>query len=332
MSDDFPTPGFRQRASTRWLLAGGVLVAAGAFWAWQAINALQAREAELREQLAAVTEREATLAAQGTELAQSLGALSSGQSDVSKRLDGLYGARRSALLVAESEHLARLAAQRLALMQDPAGAVALLSAADAALKDVRDMDTHAARAAIAGDIRLLREAAAVDVESLYLRLAALPPQVDVIASQPVGDRKPAATPAVPPIAEPAVDGDLGWWQRMGRSLMSLVTIRRVDAPLTPMVTEGERALAAQNFRLLVEQAQVALLQRRGNIYLHSLDQADRWLTRVAGGEPARRNAVHRELASLRVISVGNQLPDLTASLTATRALAARALPESGDLP
>lgn len=333
MNDDFSTASMRP--SHRWpgplklALAGVALALAAVLWLWFSLAALQQ---QVDARLADVVARENSLASSNIQLGDALNTLSSGHAGVSRRVDSLYGTHRTGLQAGEAEHLVRLAAQRLALMQDPAGALSLLDAADAAIRDIRDADTHAARAALAADREPLRTMAGLDVEALYLRLAALPVQVDgmVMRQGKAADGARVAPAATPTAAAPAAEQ--GWWERMTARLATLVTIRRVDARLEPMVTGDERALAAQNFRLLVEQAQIALLQRRANVYAHSLEQADSWLARMAGGDPAVRSALHREISSLRAVDIGQRAPDLSASLAATRALAARLLPDTDSQP
>lgn len=325
MNDDFSAPEIRRRNQvSRFALALAALaVLVSLLWLWDRLRNVEAREELLRERIDVLVQREDALSAQTQTLRQDVSALSGVQGGLSQRLDALYGARRAGLLAAEAEYLTRLAAQRLALAHDASGALTLLLAADAALADIRDTGVHAARTTLATDIARLRQLAAVDVEAVYLRLAALPPQVDRISERQLQAPAPA-TLALPAAAA----AEEGWLARLGAELRTLVNIRRVDAPLAPLVTRGEKELAAQNFRLLVEQAQIALLQRQGPVYRHSLVQAGDWLERIASGDPVLRNAVRRELASLQTVAPDTSLPDLGASLAATRALATRLVPET----
>lgn len=332
MTDDFPEGPHGGRARSRALvpaLLAALAVLALAAWLWHGMNSLESRSGQVDRQLADLAQREDALAGEDRRVADALSSLTAGHEGVARRVDSLYGARRAGLLAAEAEHLVRLAAQRLALMQDPAGALALLDAADAALREIRGADVHASRAAVARDSALLREAASLDIEAAWLRLAALPDTVDEFAARraaPAGARNAATT------AAPAADTSLSGWARFRHAVLALVSIRRVDEPLAPAITASERELAAQNFRLLLEQAQLALLQRRAGIYRHALEQAGRWVDRIAAGDPARRAQVRQELASLAAIDVGPRLPDLTLSLDATRALAVRLLPEGDAAP
>lgn len=333
MTDSFAATAQRRRQTLLRLALAFAIVAVGtALWAWGDMRALKAHTTSIEQQLDTALRHDAALAAQDQSFAQSLGALRTRHDAIAKQLDDLHDTRRAGLLAAEAEYLARLGAQRLALMQDPVGALALLGAAEATLKDIDDVDAHAARAALASDMALLRMAATRDIEGLYLRLAALPVAVDAIAGRATDVRPAISTMPQPPTAQSAGATNESWWQRMQNSLLSLVTVRRVDAPLTPMITVGERALAAQHFGLLIEQAQLALLQHHAGIYRHSLAQADIWLARIATGEPAGRNALHRELANLQTLDIGGNLPDLTLSIAATRTLAARLLPKAGATP
>lgn len=338
MNDEF-TPS--NRTGRRPLPAAVTLAAlalALAVGLWAAHGAREARErADLLAQdfdtrLAELAGQAAGHAGQDRQVTAAIDNLTGTQAALESRLESLYSTRRSGLLAAEAEHMVRLAAQRLALLQDPAGALALLAAAEGAIQEIRDADTHAARAAIATDSTALRAAGRLDVETLYLRLAALPEQADRIATQGRAGIPPVAPPAAPPEPAPPVPEPITWWSRASAALSSLVTVRRVDERLDPMITEGERALAAQNFRLLIEHAQAALLQRRSSIFTSSLVKAEAWLTRMAGGDPMLRAALRRELTSLRTLDIDQPLPDLTASLAATRALVVRLAPEAGDTP
>lgn len=270
--------------------------------------------------------------AQGRQVTTRVDALADSLAAQEQHLQSLHGTRRSGLLATEAEHMVRLAAQRLALLQDPAGALALLGVAEAAIQDIRDADTHAARAAIAADSAVLRTAGRLDIETLYLRLASMPEQADRLATQGRAGNASAATAAPVAPRESVPSQPVDWWSRVRAAFSSLITVRRIDERLDPMITDGERALAAQNFRLLVEHAQVALLQRRIGIYTDSLAQADAWLTRIAGGDPMLRAALRRELTTLRAMDIGQSLPELTASLAATRALVVRLTPEAGGTP
>ncbi|MFP5382793.1 MAG: uroporphyrinogen-III C-methyltransferase [Gammaproteobacteria bacterium] len=336
MTDEFTPSAGKGRRPWPAAVPTAVMVAALAFGLWAAYGAREARErADIAERNldARITELAGEAAGrtgQDRQVAAAIDTLAERQSALERRVEGLYSTRRGGLLAAEAEHMVRLAAQRLALLQDPAGALALLAAADAAIRDIRDADTHAVRAAIAADSAALGAAGRLDVEVLYLRLAALPEQAERIAAQ----GRTGKTPEEPVAAaqEPAPPQALDWRSRAGAALSSLITVRRVDQRLDPMITDGERALAAQNFRLLVEHAQAALLQRRTGIYTSSLAQAEAWLTRMAGGDPMLRAALRRELTTLRTVDMDQPLPDLTASLAATRALVVRLTPESGDTP
>ncbi len=334
MSEDFPATGFRRRRTLSLAALGTVtaLATGAALWLWLDVRALGEREAALEQQMQSLARHAEALATGSKHMSATLGTLNSGQADLALRVDGLYGARRAALLASEAEYLVRLAAQRLALMQDPAGALALLTAADGVLADIRDADTHAARAALARDITALRGSGTLDVEAIYLRLAALPAQLESngpVATATTASTASTATTATSTPATPAAGSPVSAWDRLVGTVTSLVTIRRVDVAPAPAITAGEREIAARTFALLVQQAQLGLLQRNAAIYQHSLAQADQWLDRTASGHSPHRQALRRELSSLRAIDIGARLPDLNASMGATRALAARLLPEGG---
>lgn len=324
-----------RRSPALWLSCLALAIAGGTLlWQWQEMRALQSRAepgGQIDAQLADIARRENALVGADRHLEDQLATLMADHAGVTRRVDTLYATRRAGLLAADAEHLTRLAAQRLALMQDAAGALALLNAADAVVRDIPGADVHAARAALARDSALLKDAAAFDAEAVWLRLAMLPERIDELVAasvtpQPEQDTATASGQTSAPIPEQS------GWERFRHTLLSLVSIRRVDATLTPAVTRGEREIAARSFRLLIEQAQLALLQRRAGVYRQSLAQAGHWLDRIAMVDPARLTRARQELASLQIVDIGKPLPDLTASLATTRALALQLLPETAAEP
>ena len=135
-------------------------------------------------------------------------------------------------LLAETGHLLRLANQRLVMAADPVAAEALLKSADAVLRGVNDPSLHLVRATIAKEVAALRALPKVDLEGIYLSLAALIEQADklVIFQLP----KPAVRP------QPAPAGDWqgrlhqGYKAALGK-LSDYVIIRRRDVPMQALM-------------------------------------------------------------------------------------------------
>ena len=111
-----------------------------------------------------------------------------------KELARFSASDRDSWLLAEAGHLLRLANQRLVMAGDPVAAQALLNSADAVLRELDDASLHTVRAAIAADIASLRAVPRVDVEGIYLRLAALLEQADTLVIFQLPEQPAQPTP------------------------------------------------------------------------------------------------------------------------------------------
>ena len=211
-------------------------------------------------------------------------------------------------LHAEAEYLLRLANQRLQLERDVKGAKALLNAADARLREADNPALVPIRRAIQSELASLDSVPVIDRTGLYLalmaqqeQLARLPLKQDIeeIAAGE-GDTKPTG----------------GWRQQLatlGSELKDLVTVRRHDQPLEALITPQQESYLRQNVRLLLEQAQLALLKSEPKLYQASLDKA---IELVEGYYATDNDGVANsidKLKSLRDNEVRPELPDISES-------------------
>ena len=211
-------------------------------------------------------------------------------------------------LHAEAEYLLRLANQRLQLERDVKGAKALLNAADARLREADNPALVPIRRAIQSELASLDSVPVIDRTGLYLalmaqqeQLARLPLKQDIeeIAAGE-GDAKPTG----------------GWRQQLatlGSELKDLVTVRRHDQPLEALITPQQESYLRQNVRLLLEQAQLALLKSEPKLYQASLDKA---IELVEGYYATDNDGVANsidKLKSLRDNEVRPELPDISES-------------------
>ncbi|MCB1675989.1 MAG: uroporphyrinogen-III C-methyltransferase, partial [Halioglobus sp.] len=146
-------------------------------------------------------------------------------------------------LLAEAEYLLRLANQRVIMTGDAVAAQTLLETADDILQEVDDPGLHRARAAIAADVAALRAVPGVDVEGLYLRLAALLEQADalVIFELPEVEAQPRAEEA------DTWRGRLQQgYESALRKLSDYIVIRRRDVPVQSLMDPQWEGLVRQN--------------------------------------------------------------------------------------
>ncbi|WP_355661912.1 uroporphyrinogen-III C-methyltransferase [Halomonas salifodinae] len=212
-------------------------------------------------------------------------------------------------LHAEAAYLLRLANQRVQLERDPEGAAALLRTADARLSEADNPALLPVRRALASELAALEAVPRVDRTGLYLALDA---QQQQLATLPLAQD-------VEELALEIGNGGAptgGWREQLGRfagELTSLVTVRHHDQALEALIAPEQEAYLRQNVRLLLEQAQLALLKEEEALYRASLDKA---ITLVEGYYATDRDGVQNtlaRLAELRERAIRPELPDISGS-------------------
>ena len=352
-----PSQAPRGSSAPAWVaLLLALVVAAGLGWSlWeqqrgaagiaarlQAIEAMAPRDVagqddnyrRLQDQLAAL---EAQLQggtqasnAQSEQLARALAAVAALEAQVAEqRLEmARYSANdRDAWLLAEAQYLLRLANQRLIMAGDAVAAEALLGSADNILKQLDDVRLIEVRAAVAADLAAVRAMPRIDVEGIYLRLAALAEQAGklVIFELPQQQAQPEQAPAQ------------GWRERLHRGyeaalskLSNYIIIRRRDVPMQALMDPQWEGLVRQNLRMLLEQAQVALLSGNEVLYRESLERAQHWVGEFFESDEAAARAMSREIGQLAGITVAAGIPDISRSVLALDAMMKQRLQQGGE--
>lgn len=234
---------------------------------------------------------------------------------------------RESWLLAEAEYLLRLANQRLIMAGDAVSAQALLGEADRILRELDDATLHPVRAAVASDLAAVRAVPRVDVEGVYLRLSALVEQAGRLVIFQLPQQESLAREATAP----------DWQERLQQGyedallkLSDYIIIRRRDVPMQALMDPQWEGLVRQNLRMLLEQAQVALLSGNQNLYRESLQRAQHWVAEFFESDEAAARAMAREITQLADTTVAVDLPDISQSLRALDDAIERRLQQGGD--
>jgi uroporphyrin-3 C-methyltransferase len=342
----------RKASSTiAWLALLLVLALAGAA-AWSVLE-MQRREAVLVNRISelesAAGQKEANLEALGgrwqRELQTGLGALKDELAADSSRqalalesveaqlaeqhaeLARFSATDRDSWLMAEAEYLLRLANQRLIMSGDTVAAQALLRSADDVLRKLDDVGLHEVRGAVAADLAAVRAVPRVDVEGIYLRLAALVEQAGKLVIFELPERESQPRPAA------AQDWQARLRQGYENALAKLsdyIIIRRRDVPMQALMDPQWEGLVRQNLRMLLEQAQVALLSGNQTLYSESLQRAQHWVGEFFESDEAAARAMAREITQLTDSIVAVTMPDISRSLRTLDDAIAQRLQQGGD--
>jgi uroporphyrin-3 C-methyltransferase len=248
------------------------------------------------------------LVEQQQEVQASLNDLAEQVNSNNARLLSLSSVNRDEWKLQEAQYLLRLADQRILLEKDSQNALALAISADDVLRDIDQADLVGVRKLLAEEIAVLKLAGVIDREGIYLRLSALSTQVDAIPFiEPLG-RDQSLLP------EAQIPEDETFKQKITRNFYALlnklgsyVRVRDHGKTINAVLPPDEQKFLQQNLRLMLEQAQVALLRNEKGIYQESLVKAQNWVNQYYNlNEQAK--AVLEELQSLQQENIA---PDLT---------------------
>jgi uroporphyrin-3 C-methyltransferase len=227
------------------------------------------------------------------------------------KMPGAGQALRLAWLLAQAEYYMRVANAQETLAADPANALTALQLADDYLRDASDPRLSGVRKVLAGEIAALRRLPKVDVEGMVLKLGTLS---DSIESLP---RKQVVPASFSPTPAPA-DSTLQGWDRamhtVRNQLLSIVSVRRTDAPVSPLMSDEAVSLLIRSLQLELQMARLALLRGEIPLLRTSLDRVRAGLEQyfdITSETGASAVALLDELAATRM---PDTLPDVSASL------------------
>ena len=259
-------------------------------------------EADWQRELSALRAR------QNAERAESVRQLSGRMGQVEDRMDRLLAVDRRAWLGQEAVFLTRLAGQRLLVARDVDAALALLEQADTLLRNTGEPTFEGVRLAIARDRAALAAVPRVDQAGLYATLSSLIDQVDKLQLE---FEAPAAAAGV------AVTPDAGWrgqatsgWHAALAKLSDHLIVRRRSDEIAQLMTPEWAALARQNIRMLIEQAQIAMLSANQPLFERSLQRAAGFVALFAEQDEERVTSIVQTLDALGGEAIAPELPVL----------------------
>ncbi|MGE0079755.1 MAG: uroporphyrinogen-III C-methyltransferase [Thiohalomonadaceae bacterium] len=225
---------------------------------------------------------------------------------------------RSDWLLAEVDYLLTIANRRLRFERDIPSAEAALLEADARLQALQEPAFVPVREAIAEELERLRAVPPVDRSGLALQVTALMHSVHglplsaELTSRPAGPAPAQAAQAAP------VEGWRDLVAAMWQDIKGLVTVRRRDQPVQPLLPPEQRYYLQQNLTLKLESARLALLQRDPAVYRATLEEAERWTREYFNVASPEGQAFLEGLARLRQAEIAPSLPDIGGSLRILR--------------
>lgn len=267
-------------------------------------------------------------AGQVAERAESARQISERMARVESQMDRLLAVDRRAWLGQEAMFLTRLAGQRLLVARDVEAAMSLLTQADDLLRDTGEPRFEASRLALAKDRAALAAVPIIDQVGLYGRLSALIDQMNAL--QVASDIEPQPSAKVAEVDDKEWGNMASRWQAALAALSDHLVIRQRSDNIAQLMTPEWAALARQNGRMLLEQAQIAMLSANQPLFERSLDRARNFVGFFSQQDSDRVNSILDEIGALEQEAISPDLPDLIGSRSLLEAQVERLGRESAD--
>ena len=271
------------------------------------LGQLQQEMTQIQGNQVQVAEIASAVQSTSDDVSEQLGVLVTDLAETRTRLELLEGNRAQEYLLAEVEYLLRIAIQRIQAGRDVATGLSLMLSADQTLAVADDAELFPIRRALATDIAALRALPAIDRDGLYLELAAAADRIDRLSMSPI-------ELAQAPAGEVAEDD-----QGLMQTLSSFVTVRQRANPIDPLPTPTEAVYARQNLRLMLEQAQLALLDENTVTWQSTLERAHVWADRYFLDDAEQQSLVST-LDRLQGLPVAQDIPRVGKALAELKAL------------
>ncbi len=246
-----------------------------------------------------------------------------------QRLLSLSTTSREDWMLAEAEYLLRLANQRILLERTSENVVALMASADQLVEQVAggmgDPELFAIRQAISRDLTVLKLIDPVDKDGIYLKLQSLGELIERLPRVPGPELlqvfdKPTDT-GEPQNSTAGEEGEersflAALWHELSISagvLDQYIKYEDSTAPVKPLVDQHFTQIAGLNVRLLLEQAQIALIKESPTIYSNSLSKASELVSQYYIVSPPALE-FQKSLQALESQNIAPELPDISQPL------------------
>lgn len=285
-------------------------------------DSLQKSQQQFTEQISALNQKLSALQSKSAQDQSNINELQDRLTRSIQQVTAAQKTNRADWLLAEVEYLLRLANQRVLMEQTPNGALQLLRSADKILRETDDVSIYDIRKAVAADIAALEAVPQLDIEGVFLRLGALNAQIDQLQVIPLTEQH-----KLPELLDQVNSEEFAssWsadikeaWATLSDKASKLIVIQDRSEPVEPLLSPQQSYYLQQNLHLMLEQAQLSLLQRKPKSYLSSLTKAQEWVGTYFEQNHSNTQALLKALKDLEQVEVAPQMPDISGSLTALK--------------
>ena len=205
-----------------------------------------------------------------------------------------------------------MANAQLNLAGNVAVSLRALELADNQLRDLADPALTPVREAIANEQAALRAVPQPDAEGIVLTLGSLARSLE---SLPLANTAPGEYRG----GEQAPTEESGWrraWRVVIDSLKSIISVKRDDQGITPLLTEAEESMLIRSLDVDLQIARLAVIRNEGELYRAAIDSVDDRLRAYFDTGATEVRAMLETLDELRQAELPEELPDVSGSLRA----------------
>ncbi|MEE8212161.1 MAG: uroporphyrinogen-III C-methyltransferase [Acidiferrobacterales bacterium] len=238
-----------------------------------------------------------------------------------EKITNELGRNRTGWALAEIEQLLLIANYRLQLAHDPDTAIAALLAADRRLQQLAEPRLLPIRKLVATEITQLQSLERADVPGIALKLGSL---ADGLQKLPLNVEDRFRPPPPPAQAESETGAGSTFWgvlRQIWLDTLGLVRIRKTTEVQKPLLAPEHDYFLRENLRLMLYGAQLAVLQADVTTYTQNIEAAQKWVSDYFDTDAQSVINVRQELSGLLDAKITVELPDISGSLTALRAVA-----------
>jgi len=229
-------------------------------------------------------------------------------------LQGLSAGARDTWMLAEAEYYMQIANAQLQLAGNPRIAALALNYAAERIRQIADPALGEVRRALTQELQALESMETADLEGMTFALASLAERVEVLPLNQTVD--------VPDDEAAPVDPDLSGFRRalasIKRAFGDIVSVRRTDEELTPLLSPDAAYFLRANLALKFQAARLALLRGEQGVFEQSLDDAADWLGEYYDADSSAVASALETISELQDESVSVTPPDISASLRLLR--------------
>jgi len=318
-------------SSGRWTsglaLLVALLAAAGTGYQWneQRASGLGGQVAELNADLQAANLALKRLTGESRKIDSELSVLSAqvnGQlatlparmDQAERTLDSIPGASSDAWstwLLTEVEYLLRVANAQLNLVGNIDVSLQALDLADEKLRDLGSPGLTGVRSLLSEERAALRAVPRPDAEGIVLSLSGLANSIDNL---PLASRAPGSYggSGKPDTEESGLQRA---WRVIVDALMSIVSVKRDEESVTPLMTEAGESMLIRSLDMDLQIAKLAILRNESELYRNSLQAVLDRLEKYFDSDAPPVQAAKDTINELLTVELPEAMPDISGSLT-----------------